>query len=141
MPTDTLEQRERFLHTAVVLPVVDFEPSEHEPDEYDPEAEFRDPTSDSLTIPDVSGNAGNANPQLTTQFWVLVMVIKAALIALSLGALFLIFQTNQQVGWLFLAGGFVLTVFAFRRYRDVTSALGADDAEEATATDETPEDA
>ncbi|MCU4750593.1 hypothetical protein OB919_01125 [Halobacteria archaeon AArc-curdl1] len=120
---------------------MDLEPSEHEPDEYDPEAEFRDPTSDSLTIPDVSGNAGNTNPQLTTQFWVLVMVIKAALIALSLGALFLIFQTNQRFGWLLLGGGLLLTMFALRRYRDVSATLEAAEDEETTTTDEMPEDA
>ncbi|MFP8889115.1 hypothetical protein ACLI4U_05025 [Natrialbaceae archaeon A-CW2] len=120
---------------------MDFEPSEHEPDEYDPEAEFRDPTSDSLTIPDVSENAGDTDPQLTTQFWVLVMVIKAALIALSLGTLFLIFQTNQRAGWLFLGGGLLLSIFALRRYRDVAATIEAASGEETTTTDETSGDA
>lgn len=111
---------------------MDFEPSEHEPDEYDPEAEFHDPTSDSLTIPQVSTEPGDAHPQMVTMFWALVLVTKAAVITTSLGVLLLIFQRHTQFGWVLLTGGLILTGFAIYRYRsfDPTAFSDEEDVED-----------
>lgn len=114
--------------------------SEHEPDEpeeYDPEAEFRDPDSDSLTIPDIDAEPESEPesleqtvrvPEVSTAetdvpadlaetFWALVLVINVAVFALALGALFLLFEENATYGGWLIAGGFVLVAFAVRRYR------------------------
>ncbi|WP_252700444.1 DUF7322 domain-containing protein [Natronosalvus vescus] len=114
---------------------MDFEPSEHEPDEYDPEAEFHDPTSDSLTIPQVSAEPGDAHPQVVTMFWALVLVTKAAVIATSLGLLLLIFQRHTQFGWVLLAGGLILTGFAIYRYRSFDPAAFSNKDDEAAGDD------
>ncbi|QSW98564.1 DUF7322 domain-containing protein [Haloterrigena alkaliphila] len=119
--------------------------NEHEPEEYDPEEEFRDPESDSLTIPSVSTeDAGDGlrseiradieedrasepliptdetdvPPELLETFWALVLVINGALLTLSLGVLFLVFEGVSRVSGVLLVVGLVLTGFAVRRYRN-----------------------
>lgn len=127
-----------------------FEESEHEPDEYDPEAEFRDPDSDSLTIPEVSREESpsatgpevsipevstetdqlDAPSELLTHFWALVLVLNGAILAVALAVLFATFEgsTTRSVG--LLGVGVVLFGFAYRRYRAYqTLDLHADDAE------------
>ena len=120
--------------------------NEHEPDEYDPEEEFRDPDSDSLTIPQVStedagsgirseirediedDRAGDPTlstdeidvpPELLKSFWALVLVINGALLAYSLAALYLIFEGQTTYATYLFAAGTVLSVFAVRRYRTI----------------------
>lgn len=117
--------------------------SEHEPDEYDPEAEFRDPDSDSITIPRVSTeDAGSTlrddlrserdddatgTPDIATgdtdvsadllkDFWALVLVLNAAILSVALGLLFLFFE-GATYGAYLLGAGLVLAGFAVRRYR------------------------
>ncbi|SDQ42789.1 DUF7322 domain-containing protein [Natronobacterium texcoconense] len=119
-----------------------FEGSDHEPDEpeeYDPEAEFRDPDSDSLTIPDVTPESESESewdpaqlptvsppevatpetdvpPELAKTFWALVLVVNAAVFALALGILFLLFEGNTTYAAWLIGGGIVLVAFAIRRY-------------------------
>ncbi|WP_436343261.1 DUF7322 domain-containing protein [Natronorubrum sp. FCH18a] len=125
--------------------------SEHEPDEYDPEEEFRDPDSDSLTIPQVSTeNAGSdlrsdlkaefeedavETPEVSTadvdgetlkNFWALVLVINVAVLAYALGLLFLIFEGATAYASYLLAAGLVLTGFAIARYRSFQREVESD---------------
>lgn len=105
-----------------------FEPSEHEPDEYDPEgdhepeeydpeAELRDPDADGITIPTVSTAEDDVPADLAKTFWIVVVVVNAAILSLSLGALLLWFRGDATVGGSLLAGGVVLLALAVRRYR------------------------
>ena len=148
---------------------------ENEPDEYDPEEEFRDPDSDSLTIPkiptedagsgirseiradveedraaepSISTGETDVPPELLKTFWALVLVINGALLTLSLGVLFLVFEGATRISGVLILAGLVLTGFAVRRYRnyqrrddaadgDSTADPSTADASEA-ADDETP---
>ncbi|APX95790.1 DUF7322 domain-containing protein [Natronorubrum daqingense] len=118
--------------------------SEDEPEEYDPEAEFRDPDSDSLTIPEVSTErAGSTlrsdlqseieddvtetpdasfdevdvDSDLLTDFWALVLIINVVVFAYALAALFLVFEGETEYATYLFAGGLVLTGFGIHRYR------------------------
>ncbi|WP_440769273.1 DUF7322 domain-containing protein [Natronorubrum sp. DTA28] len=149
--------------------------SEHEPDEYDPEEEFRDPESDSLTIPQVpTENAGSdlrsdlksefeedaiPDPEFSPaetdvdgetlkNFWALVLVINAAVLAYALGVLFLVFEGATTYASYLFAAGLVLTGFGIQRYRtfrrDVesdssTTDPAGDSAEESSRDDRTDE--
>lgn len=130
-----------------------FDRTEHEPEEYDPEAEFRDPDSDSLTIPDVSRETEKPTPdspsvaipevtvdetdvpgELLEQFWALVLVLNVAIFAAALGFLFVVFGRNTTHSIVLLAGAGILFGFAYRRYR-AYEALDIDD-ERSESTDE-----
>ncbi|QFU83471.1 DUF7322 domain-containing protein [Natronorubrum aibiense] len=120
--------------------------SEHEPDEpdeYDPEAAFRDPDDDSLTIPRVptedagsdlrsdlkaefeedaaapefSTSVSDVDSDLLTHFWALVLVVNAAVLAFALSLLFLVFEGEETYSAYLLAAGLVFAGFAIRRYR------------------------
>ena len=138
------------------------DPSENEPDEPDPEAEFRDPDSDSLTIPkvstedagsglrsdlaseignedvdlDVSVGESDVPSELQTAFWALVLVINAAVLAYSLGLMFLFFRGETTYAAYLVGAGLVLTGFAVRRYRKVQR-MDFSSADDPDATDET----
>lgn len=121
-----------------------FDRSDEEPDEYDPEEEFRDPDSDSITIPKVpTENAGSGlrselqsdsgdqeltSPgpsveeadvpsELARDFWALVLVINGAVLAYALAVMFLVFEGETTYSSYLLVAGVVLTVSAARRYR------------------------
>lgn len=84
---------------------------------------------------------GDVDPQLQRLFWKLVFAIKFALLALSLGALFVIFTENTVVGGQLLAFGVVLSVYAVYRYRDGKAQIEAgefdtDDEQSASDGDE-----
>lgn len=124
-----------------------FDRSEHEPEEWDPEEEYADPDSDSLTIPRVSTeDAGSdlrsdirsefdstAAPEISTAetdvsgdlleaFWSIILVVNAAVLALSLGVLFLIFEGAAIHSVALVAGGVILFGSAVRRYRSYRGA-------------------
>ncbi|WP_440765428.1 DUF7322 domain-containing protein [Natronorubrum sp. DTA7] len=141
--------------------------SEHEPDEYDPEEEFRDPDSDSLTIPQVSTeNAGSSlrsdlkseleedaipEPEFSAtetdvdgetlkSFWALVLVINAAVLAYALGALFLIFEGATTYASYLFAAGLVLTGFGIRRYRAFQREGGTDSSNSSNSSNSSDDD-
>ena len=120
-----------------------FDRSEHEPEEWDPEEEYADPDSDSLTIPRVATeDAGSdlrsemrselespTTPEISTTeadvsgdllqaFWSIVLVVNAAVLALSLGVLFLIFEGTSIHSIALVGGGVILFGSAVRRYRN-----------------------
>lgn len=141
--------------------------SEHEPEEYDPEAEFRDPDSDSLTIPEVSTErAGSTlrsdleseieddatetpdasfdevdvDSDLLTDFWALVLIINVVVFAYALAALFLFFEGETAYATYLFAAGLVLTGFGIHRFRAFKD---RDDSTETTEenADDTPSEA
>lgn len=121
------------------------ERSDHEPDEYDPEADLYDDDSDSMTIPqvdipEVRTSEADAPPELVRQFWALVLVINAALFAGSLGVMLLYFRNDVFRGGLLLVGAVVLSVLAAVRYRSARSVLDEDDPETASERTSTPRD-
>lgn len=115
-----------------------FDRTENEPEEWDPEEELYDPDSDGLTIPQVASDDDGDDtdesasvidvPSVTTAetdvpsdilqaFWALVLVINAALLVVSLGALLLLFEGDVTRGGVLVAAGGVLFGLAGRRYR------------------------
>lgn len=115
-----------------------------EPHEPDPEADLRDPNSDSVTIPrvetedagsglvdefrsefetedveapDLDPETSDVPPELLKAFWAIVLVVNGALLAFSLGALIIVFWGDLERGLPLLAGGTILSAFAYRRYR------------------------
>ncbi|MFP8953566.1 hypothetical protein ACLI4Z_11410 [Natrialbaceae archaeon A-arb3/5] len=123
---------------------MDFDRSDHEPAEEDPEAEFRDPESDSLTIPrvqtedagsglkedlksdlehesvdvpTVSTDPSDVPKELRRTFWAIVLVVNGAVLSFSLGVIFIVFQGVSTHSLALLAGGIVLFGSAVRRYR------------------------
>ncbi|SEQ52921.1 DUF7322 domain-containing protein [Natrinema salaciae] len=115
-----------------------FDRTENEPEEWDPEAEFYDPESDGLTIPQVSpgddgpdddlGDLSNAIEPSTAEtdvpadvlqtFWVTVLVLNAAVLFVSLGLLLLIFEGRLTHSAILVAAGVALFGLAGRRYRE-----------------------
>ncbi len=146
-----------------------FEPSDDEPAdaEPDPEAQFRDPDHDSLTIPQIEGPGSepetddepyadsvtipsvdtdefDAPEDLLEAFWVVVLVINGAILAFSLGVLYLLFEGNVRRGGGLLGIALVLGGFAVLRYREYervasesTGATDSDESDDATTADET----
>ncbi|SFS71681.1 DUF7322 domain-containing protein [Halostagnicola kamekurae] len=120
--------------------------SDLEPEEYDPEAEFADPESDAITIPDVQPEEPEektvtppkiSTPEVTVaetdvpepilqHFWILVLVLNAALLAVSLGSMLVLFEGMLTTGGTLAVGGFVLLGLALRRYRTLQSLEGSD---------------
>ncbi|WP_243641387.1 DUF805 domain-containing protein [Natrarchaeobius halalkaliphilus] len=123
--------------------------AENEPEEYDPEAEFRDPDSDSITIPrvptedagstlraDLAAEFGNGTPEipdslpepsevpadLRRTFWVIVLVVNAAVLAVSLGLILSLFNGLSTHGIALVVGGVVLFALAVRRYHNYQAA-------------------
>lgn len=107
---------------------MDFEPSEHEPEEYDPEAELRDPDSGSVTIPEVSTAETDVPPDLLKAFWGTVLAVNGAVLGLSVGLLLVVFRGDLRRGGILLVGGLVLLGFAYRRYRSYRLENASDDA-------------
>jgi hypothetical protein len=91
----------------------DPEPSHLEPDEFDPDSLGPEAPS----VPDLSHQASEVNPETAQLFWSLVLVFNAALFLLSIGVMFALFQSQWTFGaQLFLAGA-VLFVYGYYRYR------------------------
>ncbi|WP_049925765.1 DUF7322 domain-containing protein [Halopiger goleimassiliensis] len=139
-----------------------FERTEHEPEEYDPEDDFEDPDSDSLTIPRVETEEAGSGlrsdleadlevpetairdedvpPDLVRTFWAIVLVINGAVLAGSVGGLLLLFEGDTRRGVPLLAGGIVLLGFAYRRYRTYKRSATSDGDESADSADADPPD-
>lgn len=124
-----------------------FERSEHEPEEYDPEAEFRDPDSDALTIPEV-GAPDVAVPTveipavetdeidvpgpIQRDFWLLVIVLKVAVLASALGVMLFVFEYERSYWVPSILAGLALFALSIRRYlrfRDLVDRIHDDAGE------------
>ena len=94
----------------------DFEPSEHEPEEVNPEDDLYDPNTDSLTIPQVETDPSEAHPAVRKNFWAIVVLIKFAVLTAPLGITLIVFESNFDWGLpLVIIGGF-LAASALYRY-------------------------
>ncbi|MFT4946063.1 MAG: hypothetical protein ACI8TL_000294 [Natronomonas sp.] len=109
-----------------------FEPEEAETEYGEQQFERSDPaarygegrfdTSPSVPeAPSPEGSTGvdytDVDPELRQLFWKLVLVVKFALISLTLGALFLTLGNDQSLGVQFLAFGAVLLSYGVYQYR------------------------
>lgn len=114
---------------------MDFERSEHEPEEYDPEEDLYDPDSDGLTIPSAPEVDADADvpSEVSVGFWLIVVTLKVAILATSAGAMLLTVGEWTRLGTAGLIGGLLLFALAAQRYRNVKWSLS--EAEEAEETD------
>lgn len=86
----------------------DLEPSEPDPGALGPEAP---------TAPDLSQRASEADPEVRTLFWWLVLVFNVALMAASVGLMFVAFKGNWTLGGQLILVGLVLGGYGYVRYR------------------------
>ncbi|AGB15793.1 hypothetical protein Halru_1176 [Halovivax ruber XH-70] len=94
-----------------------FEPSSAEPEEWDPEADLYDPDADGITIPQVSTDPSEVDPEISRAFWTIVLVVNAALLFVSLGPMLWFFLGWVQEGITLVVGGVALFGLAYYRYR------------------------
>ncbi|MCG1002561.1 MULTISPECIES: hypothetical protein [Halobacterium] len=113
---------------------LDDEPSDAE-QELAPKVET--PSVSAPEIPDGS----DAPAGLRRRFWTLVVTFNVALIAVSLGLMFVAFRGRLQYGGAAVVLGLVLFAFGYRRFRQYTAEDGddAEDADDADAEDATDE--
>jgi len=115
-----------------------FERTEHEPEEYDPEAELRDPDTDSVTIPQVETDESDVSAEIATAFWTTTLVVNVAVFFVALGLMLLVFWGDLRRGGGLLLGGIVLFGLAVRRYRAFRAKTDAEsDSERPDRTDQT----
>jgi predicted cobalt transporter CbtA len=82
----------------------------------DEKSEAEQELTPSVDIPDSS----DADPRLQRQFWLLVLVFNAALLAFSVGLLLVVFHGRWDDGTTAVVVGIVLFVYGYYRYRTVT---------------------
>ena len=114
----------------------DLEPSSHEPDEWDPEAELHDSTTDGLTIPSVSTAETDAPKEVVRSFWTVVIVVNVAVLFVSLGPMLIYFRGDVRYGLALLVGGVVLFGLAYRRYRRFMRETDPDSTRDGATDDE-----
>lgn len=69
------------------------------------------------TVPDPTDPDVDVDGRVHTLFWSMVVVIKLALLATSLGLLMIAFDRYPDVGWQLLAAGLVLAGYGLYRFR------------------------
>lgn len=84
-----------------------------EPEEFDPTSLGPDPPE----VPDLSEKATDADPDVRLLFWWLVLVFDAALLAFSLGLMFIAFEGKWALGSQLTVAGLVLGGYGYLRYR------------------------
>jgi hypothetical protein len=95
------------------------EPEEVDPDEVGPDIPEA-PKAPDMTEVDV-------DPGLQNRFWALVAVFNLALLAVSLGVMFVGFRGNWELGGQLTVGGLLLFGFGYYRYRKTKAALADGD--------------
>lgn len=79
----------------------------------DEESEAEQELAPSVDIPDSSA----ASTELKRKFWSLVLVFNAALLAVSVGVMFVGFEGAWETGGSLVAAGAILSVYGFYKYR------------------------
>ncbi|GEM_PF-6712538 len=95
-----------------------FDPERHEPDpleqfDLDPDKLTEDLTVEETSDESMGLSSENAPPGLKTLFWKLVLFYKVSIIAVTLGALLVIFDVRAESGMMVLAGGLLLFAYTF----------------------------
>lgn len=90
------------------------EPHEPDPDAIGPEIP---------SAPDPTEREGEVDPEIRARFWGLVLVFNVALLALSLGAMFIGFEGNLELGGQLLLVGGILGAYGLYRYRSTKAEL------------------
>lgn len=111
---------------------------EYEPAVPDPEADLPDYEEELPSIPDVrqpGEDAADAPPGLVLTFWGLVLVFNIALMALALGAMFVLIAGRLTIGGNFLFVGALLGAYGLYRYW--TSPYRGGHPDDSTAVDTT----
>ncbi len=93
----------------------------------EPDPEESDLGPEIPTPPDPSESS--ADPGLARRFWALVAVFNVALLALSLGAMFVVFEGNYSLGGQLLLAGAAALGFGLHRYRTAKAALADESAD------------
>jgi len=114
-----------------------FERTEHEPEEYDPEADLQDPDTDSVTIPRVETDEADVPGEVATAFWTTTLVVNVAVFFVALGIMLLVFWGDVRRGGGLLLGGIVLFGLAVRRYRAFRAQEDNEEPEDGSQTDRT----
>lgn len=91
------------------------EQSEHEPVEPDPEAALRNPEED--LVPEVSVDESEVPRDLLYNFWLIVLVVNAAVFAVAFGVIWFVFVRDPPTSLGLMLGGIILFGLAIRRYR------------------------
>lgn len=98
--------------------------SPHEPDEPDPEAGLTDYEAElapSVDVPEAPSPRNTAETEVPTdllrKFWVLVLAFNAALLAGSLGAMYVLFRGDWSLGGRLLLAGAVCLLYGLYRLR------------------------
>jgi hypothetical protein len=110
------------------------EPEEFDPDSLGPET----PTAEDL-IPATPSDDVDVDPAVERLFWWLVLVFNAALLALSLGVMFVLFQGQYAFGGQLTLVGVVLFAYGYYRYRNRPKS-DDDESDDDSDTDDGTED-
>lgn len=73
--------------------------------------------------PDLTAAAEDADPAVQNLFWGLVVLFNVAILALSVGAMLILFGTDPTLGVQVLLVGLVLAVYGGYRYRDAKATV------------------
>ena len=87
---------------------------------------YSEPEEDQFDItPDIpeAPSPEDADPQLQMRFWSLVVVFNIALLALSVGAMFVVFEENVELGGQLFLGGVIVGAYGLYRYRTTKEKL------------------
>jgi hypothetical protein len=105
---------------------------EYESVEYGEPEEF-DPHSLGPDVPEAPDYAdADVDRSIGIRFWSLVGVFNVALLALSLGVMFIAFEDNLGLGGRLVGGGLLLSGYGYYQYRRTKRDLAADTGDEST---------
>lgn len=114
----------RFLRSAANVSVVFDEPADEEPEEVDPEEELDFDVLDSeSTLPPEIPKAPEPPPateapeELQKMFWSVVVLLNLAILAASLGVMYVVFRGRFQLGGGLVLVGLLGGLHAYRIYR------------------------
>lgn len=77
--------------------------------------------------PDIHPDTSDVPPELLKAFWSTVLVVNGAVFAFALGLMILVFWGDVERGLALVAGGVILSGFAYRRYRNYRQSRAEDD--------------
>jgi hypothetical protein len=97
------------------------EPEEFDPDELGPDVPEAPKPRDMSEV--------DVDPDLANRFWALVAVFNLALLAVSVGVMFIGFRGNWELGGQLTVAGLLLFALGYYRYRKTKAALAAEDGD------------